>query len=101
MVVRADGIMKAYFTDGAFLGDHDLLADIAAANGMERDIVRDLPASDSDVDTVRAAVMQARQMGVQGVPATVLAGRALLSGAQEPETFIKAISEVEAGLDQA
>lgn len=90
----ADGIMEAYFTKGAFLGDRDLLARLAGDHGMDAALVRSLLETDKDVEAVKVEVQQAANMGVQGVPATILDHAAILSGAQEPAVIIQAMSEV-------
>ena len=95
----ADEIMHQYFEQGAFLGDHELLADIASAEGMDRDLLLELLASDRDKDLVTKEAMEAGQMGVRGVPFYIFDGKVALSGAQDPETITEVLDRMEAGED--
>ena len=92
----AEGVMKAYFEDCAFLGDHTLLVDIAAKAGMDADLVKDLLASDKDKDLITAEVEQAHQMGIQGVPMFIFNGKSGVSGAQEAAVLVEVIDKVQA-----
>jgi len=92
---RADGrqqavveaLFQAYFLDGRDIGQVPVLADIAAAAGLDRDVVRAYLESDQDQDLVRAEDVRARKLGINGVPCFIIDGRYAVSGAQEPEVF--------------
>ncbi|SJN10782.1 2-hydroxychromene-2-carboxylate isomerase/DsbA-like thioredoxin domain [Leucobacter sp. 7(1)] len=87
-------LMSAYFTDGVHVGNIDALADLAAEIGLDRaDVVRSLTA-DEYLAAVEADVQQAQSYGIQGVPFFVLDGKYAISGAQEPETFARALTQV-------
>ncbi len=92
----AEGLMKAYFEDCAFLGDHTLLVDIAAKAGMDADLVKDLLAGDKDKDLIAVEVQQAHQMGIQGVPMFIFNGKSGVSGAQEAAVLVEVIDKVQA-----
>lgn len=83
-----DGLFAAYFTEGRDIGDAEVLADIAGAAGLDRDETRAWLDTDGDREAVAAEDAKARRMGVQGVPLFILAGRYVVSGAQEPEYFL-------------
>jgi len=87
----AEGLMRAYFEEGAFLGDHAFLADIAEKAGMDKALVTDLLASDADKETIAEEVAHAHRMGVQGVPFFIFDGRFAVSGAQEASQLVKVI----------
>lgn len=91
-----EGLMKAYFEDAGFLGDHDLLIEIAVRAGMDGDLVRQLLASDSDKDLIRSEVAQAQQIGVQGVPMFIFNGRHGVSGAQDASVLVQVIDKLAA-----
>lgn len=84
-------LMKGFFVDGENLADHQVLAKLAAEAGMVDDQVAQWLSTDEDIEAVRADVEHARTMGVQGVPFFILAGKIGLSGAQPPETIVRAI----------
>jgi len=89
-----DDLMYRYFTLGQFLGDHDLLAGVASAAGMDGDLVRSLLATERDSDRISADVAQARQMGVTGVPCFYFDGRGPVSGAQDASRLVQIIDQV-------
>lgn len=91
----AEGLMKAYFEDCAFLGDHALLADVATAAGMDGDLVRELLASDRDKDMIAAEVKQAHAMGIQGVPMFIFNQKAGVSGAQDASVLVQVIDKLQ------
>ncbi|MFE2636403.1 DsbA family oxidoreductase [Streptomyces scopuliridis] len=84
-------LFRAYFTDGLNVGDHDVLAGLAAEIGLDRAAARealDSGAFDSEVDT---DVQQAGQLGIGGVPFFVFDGQYAVSGAQPVEAFLQAL----------
>lgn len=91
-----DRLYRANFEEGRNIGDHKVLADIAAEAGMDREMVAKLLAGDADREMVRAEIENARQMGVTGVPFFVFNGKYALSGAQPVEVLQQALSELAA-----
>ncbi len=88
---RADDLVEAlfaaHFTDGYDLGDHEVLAAIAAAYGMDQVAVRRFLASDDETEAVHADNLRAHRLGINGVPCFVLEGNHAIAGAQEPEVI--------------
>ena len=89
-------LFSANFEKGENISDHDVLARIAAENGMDEAMVRSLLASEADVDAVRAEIEQAQAMGVTGVPCFLLDGKYAVMGAQDADTLADAIRQVAA-----
>jgi predicted DsbA family dithiol-disulfide isomerase len=87
-----DALFTAYFCEGRDLGDVDVLADIAAAQGADREQVRTRLESDEGVKSVRSQVQGAYNAGLSGVPCFVLAGRFAIPGAQPVETMARFIA---------
>jgi predicted DsbA family dithiol-disulfide isomerase len=85
-----DGLFRAFFTEGRDIGDRDVLVEIGAKAGLDRDAVRSFLESDAGVKEVRAQEDVARRMGVDAVPTFVIGGKFVVSGAQEPEVFLDA-----------
>lgn len=81
-------LFRAYFVEGADIGDHEVLAAAAAEVGLERDEATRHLAEGAEADTVRGAQAVARQLGIQAVPCFVFDRRYALSGAQEPVAFL-------------
>jgi predicted DsbA family dithiol-disulfide isomerase len=87
-------IFQAYFTDGADVSDHGVLADLAVAAGLERDVAAEVLAAGSFADEVRTEESGARARDITGVPAVVIDDRVLVPGAQEVETFLRVLEKV-------
>ncbi len=86
-----EAIMQAYFVELRDIGDPLVLADIAGAIGMEKQVVLQALAEGTDRDAVTREHIQAHQAGVSGVPFTIFAGKVAISGADVPERLCKAI----------
>ncbi len=86
-------LMRAYFTEGALVSDHDTLAKLAAEAGLDSDEVRRVLAADTYGKEVRADQAQARTHGISGVPFFVINERVGVSGAQSPEALVAALRQ--------
>lgn len=86
-----DAVHKAFFEERRDIGDPAVLTEIAAANGMEADIVADLLASGKDSGEVLTEERFYRSLGVQGVPCFIFNGRFAVSGAEAPAVLADAI----------
>ncbi|WP_342362468.1 DsbA family oxidoreductase [Terrarubrum flagellatum] len=86
-----DRLMRAYFTEGADLSDHAVLAKLAGEAGMVEAQVAEWLETDNDKDAVRADIQRARMMGVQGVPFFIIDHAVGVSGAQPADTLAQAI----------
>jgi predicted DsbA family dithiol-disulfide isomerase len=84
-------LMSLYFAEGADLTDREVLVKAAAECGLDPDRVRELLASDTDVDTVTQAAEQAKAAGIDGVPTFIFNGVVAVSGAQSPEYLVSAM----------
>lgn len=84
-------VFRAYFTQGRDIGDSVVLAECAAAAGLDRGDVAAFLASDTAASEMRAADATARNAGVSGVPSFFLDGYGLFSGAYPAETMADAL----------
>ena len=87
-------LMQAYWVDGRDIGDLEVLAELAVDVGLDR--VAYLSAlDDTRYDAqVQADIDLARDYGLNGVPAMVLADRYLISGAQPYPVLAQATTQV-------
>ena len=83
-------VFKAYFIEGKDVGDHAVLADCAAAAGIDRAATLAFLSSDVADKEMRAADRSAREAGVSGVPSFFLDGYSVFSGAMPPEHMVQA-----------
>ena len=86
-----DALFRAYFIDGADIGDVDVLVALAKTAGMDDAVVRRLLGENADKSDVESDIAQAQSLGVTGVPFFILDGRIGLSGAQPPDVLSQAI----------
>jgi predicted DsbA family dithiol-disulfide isomerase len=80
-------LFNAYFLDGRNIGDIETLIALSGEAGLNSDETAVFLESDEDVDAIKSEDMQARQLGIQGVPFYILDQQYAVSGAQEPEAF--------------
>ncbi len=90
------GLFRAYFRDGRDIGQAEVLADIGAEAGMDRDVLLRLLASDADRDDIAARDADARHKGVRAVPTFLIARHYVVSGAQPPELWEQIAQEIAA-----
>lgn len=91
------GLFRGFFEEGRDIGELPTLLDIGCAAGLERDALDEALASGARRDEVTADRMHAQRLGIAGVPALRVEGRAgavLLSGAQPIEAVRAAIARV-------
>ncbi len=84
-------LFRAYFTDGLNIADPQVLGDLAAETGLDREAALAALASGEHADAVEEDRRQAQEIGVTGVPFFVFAGRYAVSGAQPLEVFVQAL----------
>jgi predicted DsbA family dithiol-disulfide isomerase len=89
----AEALFRAYFCEGLDVGDHAVLATVAVKAGLDSGRVARLLGGEEGVAEVLAEEGQARRLGIDAVPAFLLAGGPVLSGAQPAETLAAAIEE--------
>ncbi|MDP9822135.1 DsbA family oxidoreductase [Nocardioides massiliensis] len=87
-----DRLFRAYFSDGLHTGDREVLADLAAEVGLDRDAALAVIDSDAHSDAVDTDIALARQIGISGVPFFVFDGKYAVSGAQPVEAFTQALT---------
>lgn len=94
-----DGVVEAifhgYFEGGVNIGNNEKLIALAATGGLDADLTRAHLASDDAIEEVRAQDLQARQLGINGVPCFIVDNRYAISGAQAPEVFERIFDTVQ------
>lgn len=84
-------LFAAYFSEGRDIGDASVLAELAAAVGMDADAVRARLATDEDRAAIAAEIDEAYQIGVTGVPTFIVDRRYGVVGAHPAEAIANAI----------
>ena len=84
-------LFAAHFTDNRDVSDHGVLANVAASVGLDRARAAAILANGEFGDMVRTEEAYWADQNVTGVPAFILGGRMLVSGAQDAEVFVRVI----------
>jgi predicted DsbA family dithiol-disulfide isomerase len=83
-----EGLFQAYFAKGRDVGRKEVLADIAAAGGIDRTTAEAFLAGSEGSDEVADAEMAAQRSGLNGVPTFIIDGRPAFSGAQRADLML-------------
>jgi predicted DsbA family dithiol-disulfide isomerase len=89
-----EALFKAYFTDGVDLSKKDNLVAIGASAGLDAARIEKLLDSDDKTAEVIASEKQMQQLGITGVPFYIINNKYGISGAQQPQAFIEAFTQV-------
>jgi len=86
-------VNKAYFAAAQQVFDRDVIIEVAAGAGLEASAVQEVLDGDAYADAVRQDELEARQLGISGVPFFVFDMALGVSGAQPAETFTSALNQ--------
>ena len=86
-------VNEAYFARARDVFDHSVLTEIAVGAGLDADEVGKVLDGDGYADEVRQDELQARQIGISGVPFFVFDMALGASGAQPVELFASAFNQ--------
>ena len=86
-------LFLAYFTEGKNTADHSTLLQIAKEIGLDEKEATDVLNSTTYSNEVEQDINEAQQVGVRGVPFFVIDRKYAVSGAQESETFLGALTK--------
>lgn len=91
-----DKLLRAYFTEGRDVGDRTELIAIGSSAGLDGDAVDKMLASDAFVAETNEELNVGVERGITAVPSFVFDGQGMLSGAQEPEQFVRILHRLAA-----
>jgi predicted DsbA family dithiol-disulfide isomerase len=89
-----EALFKAYFTEGRDISDPPTLVAIGVEAGLEGGEVEAMLVGDEFAEAVRRDLLEARQVGVTGVPFFVIDRKYAVSGAQDSAVFQKVLRQV-------
>ncbi|EHA14742.1 DsbA family oxidoreductase [Halomonas sp. HAL1] len=87
-------LFEAYFGEAKNPADPEVLREKATKVGLDGDTAEAIARSDQYADEVRAAEQRFMDAGVSAVPAIILDGRYLISGAQPANVLVDALRQV-------
>ena len=88
-----EGVLKAYFVENRFIGNIDVLGEIAAEAGLDAAAARAWVSDPAQLQAVADADAQARSKGISGVPFFIFNQKLAVSGAQDPATLLDAMQQ--------
>jgi len=89
-------LMRAYFSEGELVSDHDVLRRLAVEVGLPEDQVLELLAGDAFSDEVRTDEYTASRLGIDGVPFFIFDRRYAVKGAQSSAHLLEALRRAHA-----
>lgn len=92
-----EALLSAHFEKGLNTGDLETLLELAGTLGLDTGELRAKLSSGSYVEEVNADIVQARELGISGVPFFIIDGKYGISGAQPAEVFANALAQVHSG----
>ncbi len=87
-------LFSLYFLQGQDIGNHQILADAATAEGMDGALVKNLLDEGRDADIIRDEDHMARELGITGVPFFIFERRYGVPGAQPPDVLLQVIDKI-------
>ncbi len=88
-----EALFKAHFTEGKNIDDPKVIEEIATSIGLNSNEVKDMLASEAFSYEVKQDEMEARNIGVRGVPFFVVDDKYAISGAQPSEVFLQTLQK--------
>lgn len=89
-----EALMKAYFEDGIDLTKEENLIDVVTAAGLDKVKAQQLLHSSEGLNEVISSERMSQQRGVSGVPFYIINDTYGISGAQQADVFIQALTQI-------
>jgi predicted DsbA family dithiol-disulfide isomerase len=86
-------LLRAYFTEGELISDHDALVRMAVQVGVSEHEAREVLAGDRFADEVRADEALAQRLGISAVPTFVVNRRLAIAGANPPDQLLSLLRQ--------
>lgn len=88
-----EALFRIHFTEKKNIDDKEILIETGTSIGLDKEEVTEVLASDAYEYEVKQDEMEARNIGVQGVPFFVLNNKYGISGAQSSEVFLETLEK--------
>ncbi len=90
-------LLTAYFSDGKDVSDEDVLLDVVASVGLDRDLAKTVLESGEYAEMVRSKGAFWQERGISGVPSMIFDQKHLVTGAQGTDTYVKILDHLTKG----
>jgi predicted DsbA family dithiol-disulfide isomerase len=87
-------LLRAYFTDGENVSDHDTLVRLATSVGLDDQRARAILSSDEYAADVRERERDYTSQGISAVPSVIFNNQHLIQGGQPVEMFEQALRQI-------
>ena len=87
-------LLRAYHGEGRNPSDPEVLADVAASAGLDRERAMEVLAGGRYAQEVRDAEQHFHSLGIHAVPSVIINNRHLIQGGQPPELFEQALRQL-------
>jgi predicted DsbA family dithiol-disulfide isomerase len=92
--ILLDGLYRAYFVEGMDIADRPTLRILATAAGMDTQIIDEVLTGDFARAQLDDELKFAHDAGITAVPTFVFEGQWAVSGAQDPEFFVRVLNKL-------
>ncbi len=89
-----EAMFAAHFQQRRNMADREVLANICESAGLDRQVARDALEDEALELAVRAEEERGVSGGIAAVPTFIVNHKYMLQGAQEPESFARALSQI-------
>lgn len=86
-------LMKAYFTDGRNIDDINVLVELAAEIGLDKNLTKSELENNNYLNQVKNDILAAENLGIRAVPHFVFNSTSNLTGVQESELFLTTLEK--------
>ena len=90
----AEALFSAYFCKGLDIGDVAVLSEVAEAVGFNPILIKRLFSSSDERLEIQNKDKSAKEMGIQAVPAFIIAGQYVVNGAQSPDLWRSVMRDI-------
>lgn len=94
-------MFSAFFSERKVMDDNETLVKVAESVGLDRAMAEQALTDEAFSHEIVKSQNVARQQGVTAVPAFIFNNKYMVTGAQEPETFVQLISRVRSDFSQS
>jgi predicted DsbA family dithiol-disulfide isomerase len=90
-----EAFFRAYFCEGANFSNTLKLIEVAASAGLDAARLERLLSSDEGATDVQSQEQEVKSLGISSVPLFIIQDRIAVSGAQPPETLLRAFEQTQ------
>ncbi|WP_084138670.1 DsbA family oxidoreductase [Halalkalibacter okhensis] len=89
-----DRLLRAYYTEGKHIGNHESLETLAEEVGLDRGSVATMLASNEFGNIVRQDEKEAERYGIRSIPFFLVNQKYAITGAQSTDVFVQSLEQI-------